>query len=77
MDTALQAYLEQGHGADALAASWRHLAPGLGLPPRLLTVMDSLLDAAESAALFDTEACAFSPRELQHHLRDWLDAVRP
>lgn len=76
MDSALQAYLCQACGPDALSASWRRLAPGLGLPSRFEDVMHSLLNAAESAALFDTEACAFSPRELQQNLQDWLQAAQ-
>lgn len=76
MDVALQAYLRQPCSPDALSAAWRRLAPGLGLPARFQDVMHSLLDSAESAALFDTEACAFSPRELQQNLQDWLEAAR-
>ena len=69
---------EQGRSSGgALCASFRSAAQQWpGLPPRFLTVLETLLQPLESSALFSEESCAFSRQDLAASLRQWLQAAQ-
>jgi len=69
------AALREGQlGAHAFSQQARaHTALIDALPPRFGPVLLGLLDRLESSALFDSESCSFSQRDLLDSLQLWLD----
>lgn len=76
LEAALQAYELDRLSGGALCAAFRNTARHWpGLPPRFLTVLETLLQPLESSALFSEESCAFSRHDLAASLRPWLQAA--
>ena len=77
LEAALQAYELDRLSGGALCAAFRDTARHWpGLPPRFLTVLETLLQPLESSALFSEESCSFSQSGLLDNLQQWLDQAR-
>jgi len=76
LEDALQAFENDRMSGGDLCARFRACAQHWpGLPNRFTAVLETLLQALESSALFSEESCAFSRHDLAASLRQWLQAA--